>query len=129
MNRKLTAGVIVAVIGLLVLGTLVWSKRHRSIGVTVTLHVNVSPADQTDFVAAQAKSARFKYLMGKDAGVKPVLAQKLSVNAATNSSTVEVQIDVSTRDDGQRYATGFISTLQLLCGKQARVTLADQSIR
>ena len=129
MNRKLTAGIVLAVVAGLVVGALAWNKRHRSAGVTLTLHITVSPAEQTAFVAAQAQSARFKYLMGKYAGVKPVLAQKLSIKPLPNSSTVEAQIDVPTRNDGRRYTEGFISTLQLLCGKQARVTLADQNMR
>ena len=129
MNRKLTAGVLLAVAGLLVLGALVWNKRHRSAGVTLTLHIIVSPANQTDFVAEQAKSARFKYFMGKDAGIKPLLAQKLSVKAVPNSSTVEAQINVPTKEEGRRYAEGFISTLQVICGSQVRVTLADHTVR
>jgi hypothetical protein len=129
MNRKLAASLTLAVIGVLVVGAIVWNRRHHSAGVMLTLHVAVSPAEQTEFVAGLAKSARFKYFMGKDAGVKPVLAQKLSIKSVPGSSLVEAQIDVPTREEGRRYAEGFISTLQVLCGNQARVTLADQTIR
>ncbi len=129
MNWKLTTGITLVVAGVLVGGVLVFNKARNRPAVIVTLRFAVSPAEQADFVAAQAKSARFKYLIGKRAGIKPVLAQKLSIKPVPNSSLVEAQIGVATRDEGRRYAEGFLETLQWLCGKQVRLTLAEQSIR
>ena len=129
MNWKLTAGIALLMAGVLVGGILVFKKARSSRAVTVTLRVAVSPADQAALVEGQAKSARFKYLMGKYAGIKPVLAQKLSVNLAPTSALVEAQISVPTRDEGRRYAEGFVETLQVLCGRQARLALAEQTVR
>ncbi len=129
MNWKLTAGITLVVAGVLVAAALVFNKSRTRGGVTVTLRVAVSPGGQVDFVAAEAKSARFKYLIGKQSGVRPVLAQKLSVKPVPKSSLVEAQIDVATKDEGRRYAEGFVQTLQMLCGTQARLALAEQSIR
>lgn len=129
MNWKITAVITLAAVGVLVGVVLLVGKARTRPAITVTLRVAVSPGEQADFVAALAKSSRFKYLAGKLAGVKPVVAQKLSIKLAPNSSLVEAQIDVPTRDEGRRYAEGFVETLQLLCGHQARLTLAEQSIR
>jgi hypothetical protein len=129
MNWKLTAGLTLVVVGILVAGAYLVGKARSHPTVTVTLRIAVSPNGQVDFVAAQARSARFKYLIGKQAGVKPVLAQKLSIKPVPNSSLLEAQVAVLTRDEGRRYAEGFVETLQLVCGRQAQLTLAGQSIR
>jgi len=129
MNWKLATGLALVVVGMLAAGALLVGKARSGPGVTVTLRVAVTPSGQADFVAAQARSARFKYLIGKQAGVKPVLAQKLSIKPVPDSSLVEAQIAVPTRDEGRRYAEGFVATLQLLCGRQAQLALAEQSIR
>ncbi len=97
--------------------------------VTVTLRVSVAPQNQTAFVAGQASSARFKYLVGKQAGVKPALAQKLSIKSVANSALLEAKVGVLTKDEAQRYVAGFAETLQLLCGSQARVAVVEQSVR
>jgi hypothetical protein len=129
MNWKITAVITLAVVGILVgVGLLIGKARSRP-DISVTLRVTVSPAEQADFVAGLAKSSRFKYLAGKLAGMKPVVAQKLSIKRVPNSSLVEAQINVPSRDEGRRYVEGFVETLQLLCGSQARLTLAEQSIR
>ncbi len=129
MNWKLTAGLILLVTGVVVAGALLFKARRQPAGVTVALRVSVTPADQTEFVAAQAKSARFKYLIGKQAGVKPTLAQKLAVRSVPSSATVEAQLDVSSQEEARRYAEGFIESLQLVCGNRAHVALAEQQIR
>lgn len=116
-------------VGILVGGALILKSARSRPAVTVTLRVAVSPADQAAFVEGQAKSARFKYLMGKYAGIKPVLAQNLSVNLAPTSALVEAQISVPTQNEGRRYAEGFVETLQVLCGRQARLALAEQTVR
>lgn len=129
MNWKLTAGIALLMVGILVGGALILKSARSRPAVTVTLRVAVSPADQAAFVEGQAKSARFKYLMGKYAGIKPVLAQNLSVNLAPTSALVEAQISVPTQNEGRRYAEGFVETLQVLCGRQARLALAEQTVR
>ena len=129
MTRKLTAGILLAVAGIVSLGVFVVHKARHRPAVTVTVRISVSPREQASFVAAEAKSAQFKYLMGKQAGVKPVLAQKLTVTAVPNSSRIEAQLEVPTKDEGRRYVEVFLETLQSLCGDQARLTLDGQSFR
>jgi len=97
--------------------------------VAVTIRISVAPSGQTVFVAGQANSARFKYLVGKQANLKPTLAQKLSVKPIPNSSILEAKVGASTKEDAERYASGFVELLQVLCDKQAQITLIDKSIR
>jgi hypothetical protein len=97
--------------------------------VTVTLRITVTPAEQVGFVTGRANSAQFKYLVGKQSGVKPVLAQKLSLQAVPKSALVEARVGVLTEDEGRRYVAAFLPTLQDLCGGQAQLTIAAQSIR
>ena len=46
-----------------------------------------------------------------------------------NSGLVEARIGVLTKNEGQRYVEAFLPTLQELCGGQAKLSLAAQSIR
>ena len=107
---------------------IVHKSRPRP-GVTVTLRIEVTPGEQVDFVAGRGNSAQFKYLVGKQSGVKPVLAQKLSFKPVPHSALVEARIGVLTKEEGRRYVEVFVETLQGLCGKQAQLVLAEQSIR
>ena len=122
--------VLVVVVAAALIGV-VWlvGKARAHPSVTVTLRFTVSPKDQSGFVAAEANSAKFKYLMGKQSGVKPVLAQKLAVKPVPNSPEIEAQLEVMTREEGARYAAAFVETLQFLCGTQAQVVAASQGIR
>jgi len=129
MNRKVTITIILAVAASLVAGALLIAKKHSHPAVLVTLRVVVIPKEQSDFVAAQANSARFKYLVGKQAGLKPGLAQKLTAKTAPDSSLVDAQVGVLTKDEARRYVEAFLDTLQAQCGTQAQLTLANQSIR
>src|SRR5207249_5125171 len=86
MNWKIKAIIVLVAVGALVGGVIVIGKTRSVRTVTVTLRIAVTPGEQADFVTRQANSARFKYLIGKKAGVKPVLAQKLLVKTAPNSS-------------------------------------------
>jgi hypothetical protein len=129
MNWKLTAGMTLVVVGILAAGFLVLNRTHTRPGVTVTLRVAVSPSEQVHFVTERGNSAQFKYLVGKQSGVKPVLAQKLSLKPVAHSSLVEARIGVLTKEEGRRYAEVFVETLQDLCGKQVQLALAEQSIR
>jgi hypothetical protein len=130
MNGKIKAGITLAVVGALVGGAfLIVHKNGSRPPVTLTLRIAVTPGEQVDFVTGRGNSAQFKYLVGKQAGVKPVLAQKLSLKPVPHSSLVEARIGVLTIDEGRRYAAAFVATLQDLCGKQVQLVLAEQSIR
>jgi hypothetical protein len=126
MNWKL-AGLVVVVIGAIV-GTIMVARSRSHPAITVTLRIAVTPGEQLAFVTKQAKTARFKYLVGKKSGVKPVLAQKLSIKAVANTSLMEAQVGVQTKDEAQRYTEAFVETLQALCGNQAQLALSAQSI-
>ena len=56
----------------LVGGALIVLKHRAGPPVTVTLRIAVAPAEQLGFVTGRGNSAQFKYLMGKQSGVKPV---------------------------------------------------------
>src|SRR5512136_2097179 len=112
MNWKIKVGVVVVVTGALLGGAIVTLRKRSQPAVIVTLRVSVTPAGQVDFVAGRANSAQFKYLMGKQCGVKPVLAQKLALKPVPHSSLVEARISVLTKDEGRRYVEVFVPTLQ-----------------
>ena len=126
---KIKAVIAVVAACVLVGGTVVLLKHRSATPVTVTLRITVSPLEQVGFVTGRANSAQFKYLVGKQSGVKPVLAQKLSLQPVPNSALVEARVGVLTLDEGRRYVEAFLPTLQDLCGQQAQLSLAAQSIR
>lgn len=128
-NWKIKTGIALAVAGVLAGGVMFIFKQRAQPAVTVTIRIAVSPEEQVGFVTGHANSAQFKYLMGKQAGVKPALAQKLSIKPVPHSALVEARIAVPTRDDGQRYVEVFVPTLQDLCGGQVQLALAKQSVR
>ena len=130
MNRKLlTVLVGVGVVATAVAGFLIFRKTGPRASVTVTLRIAVSPSEQVGFVAAQANSARFKYEMGTNAGVKPILANKLTVKAVPNSALVEMQVGVQTRSQGWRYVESFVKKLQAQCGRKVQLTLKHQAVQ
>ena len=128
-DLRIKAVIALVVLAALLGGGLVILKHRSRLPVTLTLRIAVTPAGQEGFVMGRASSAQFKYLMGKQSGVRPVLAQKLALTAVPRSSLVEARIGVETKDEAQRYAEVFVRTLQDMCGGQAQVTLAEQSIR
>jgi hypothetical protein len=97
--------------------------------VAVTVRVSVTPATQTKFVASHASGARFKYMMAKQSGVKPVLSQKLSVKEIPNSADLEATVRVESKEQGERYASEFVDTLQDMCGKEAQVALVSKTVK
>jgi hypothetical protein len=129
MNWKIAAGITLVVVGALVGGALAIHKTRSRPTVAVTLRIAVTPGEQVDFVTGRGNSAQFKYLVGKQSGVKPVLAQKLSFKPVPHSSLVEARVGVLTKDEGRRYVEVFVATLQDLCGKQVQLVLTEQSIR
>ena|SRR5436190_17934572 len=104
-------------------------RRSSGPSVTVTLRVAVSPESQSNMVVGYANSARFKYLMARDANVKTVLAQKLAIKPLPAGAQFEANVRLETKADGERYAEAFVGTLQEVCGKDAQLTLVSHSIR
>jgi hypothetical protein len=129
MNRTSKAILALLALGFLGGGVFLLSKPRSGPPVTVKLRITVTPQEQSDFVAGQLNSARFKYFSAKQAGVTPALAQRLSVKPVPNSALLEAQVHLLTKDDAQKYVAGFVETLQTLCGTQAQVALTQQSIR
>jgi len=129
MNWKSSTLIALGVVALIAVGIFAAGKSGSSRGITVTLRLAVSPEQQLDYVIRQVDSAKFKYIVGVKAGVKPVLAQKLSLKAVPKSSLADGRITVMTREEGQRYLEAFMETLQAECAGQAQVTLVQQSIR
>jgi len=127
VNWKI-ASITLAVCALVVVGIVVAHKRAAT-PITVTLRLAVNPPERSKVVKDYASSARFKYEMGKKSGLKPVLAQKLSVKSVPNSSEIEAAVGVETREQAQRYADVFVATLQDLCGKEAQLTLVNTTTR
>ena len=128
-NWKIKVAIVLALVGSIAGIALILGKARPHPAFRVTLRIAVAPREQSEFVMAQANSARFKYLVGKKAGIKPVLAQKISVRAVPNSSLVEAHVDTLTKDQAQRYLEAFVQTLQAQCGGRVQLTLAEQSIR
>ena len=116
------------VVGLVVGGIFLFGKKRSGAKVTVTLRLAVNPENQLDFVVRQAESAKFKYIVGTKSGVKPVLAQKLSVKTVPKSAFADVRIEVTSKEFGQRYIAAFLETLQADCAGQAQIILEKQSI-
>ena len=129
MNWKIKAVITLVVVCSLAGGAIYVNKNRSRPAVTVTLRIAVTPSEQSEFVIAQANSARFKYLAGKKSGVKPVLAQKLSIKKVPNSSLVQAQVGVLSKDEARRYVEAFVETLQEECAGQAQLTLVEHSIR
>ena len=129
MNWKIKTVITLVVVCSLAGGAIFVGKNRSRPAVTVTLRIAVTPGEQTDFVIAQANSARFKYLAGKKSGVKPVLAQKLSIKKVPNSSLIQAQVGVLSKDEARRYVEAFVETLQEECAGQAQLALVEQSIR
>jgi hypothetical protein len=128
MKSKTGTIIALAIVALVFTTIFLFGKKRSNAGVTVTLRLAVSPENQRDFVIRQAESAKFKYIVGTKSGVKPMLAQKLSVKTVPNTSLAEARIDVISKEDGQRYVAAFLETLQADCAGQAQVTLAQQAI-
>ena len=122
------AGIALVVAGLMVVG-IILGRRSSGPPVTVTLRVAVTPGEQSKLVSGYASGARFKYLMGKQSGVKPVLAQKLSIKSVPNSSLLDAAVRVETKEQGERYADSFAETLLGLCGREEQVTLVTRTVR
>ena len=129
MSRTLKTIIALIAAGVLLAAVVVFSRPRSIAPVLVKVRIAVTPQEQSGYVLQHLNSARFKYLAGKQAGVAPTLAQKLSAKPVPNSSLLEAQAHLPTRDDAQKYLAGFLETLQLVCGTQAQVAVTDQFIR
>lgn len=127
-NWKLAAGIATAVVVCLVGIVLVANRTGHRPPATVVVRLTVAPPQQVAYVAGIANSARFKYVLGKQAGLKPALAQKLEARALPKSGMVEARLGVLTKEEGGRCLEAFPRTLQVLCGSQARVTVIERSL-
>lgn len=121
--------VALAVAGAALTGYVVFRRSGPRASVTVTLRLSAAPAEHLDFVRAQVNSARFKYEIGQKAGLKPVLAQKLSVRPVPQTSLLEMKVAVQTRAEGRRYADAFVEVLQAQCGPGVELRVVECSIR
>jgi hypothetical protein len=129
MKAKTKAVITLLVAVALLSGALIILKHSSLPTVTVTLRIAVTPSDQVDFVTARANSAQFKYLVGKQSGIKPALAQKLVSQSVPRSALMEARLGALTQEEGRRYVEAFLPTLQDVCGEQAQLGLSSQSIR
>ena len=129
MGWKTKTVIALVLVGVLAGGAFLVSKHRSQAGFTLTLRIAVSPSDQSNFVVAQANSAKFKYLVGKKSGVKPLLAQKLTVTGVPNSSLVQATLRVPGQGEAQRYEEAFLETLKEQCSGQAQLALVEKSVR
>lgn len=120
--------ILLAVLVLGGIGAFMFSKNCSRPPVTVTMRIAVTPEEKLEYVVGEANSAKFKYLMGKQTGVKPSMAQKLVIKPVPNTKLLEAQVGVATKEEGTRYAAAFADSLQFLCGKDMQITLASQSV-
>jgi hypothetical protein len=129
MNWKIISAIVLAALMAALVSFLYFRKTGPRPSVVVTLRIGVIPREQAAFVLGQANSARFKYELGKKAGVKPVLAQQLSVKPVPNLPLFDVRVGVETWEEAQLCTDLFVKTLQAQCGSQAKLTLVQQNIR
>jgi len=110
---------------------LVLKKPAAKAPVSLVLQISVDPASQADFVIQQAGSAKFKYLVGKQSGVKPVFAQRLSIKPVPNTALIEARVGMDTDDQARRYLDIFMQTLKAQCGNQAKLAVVklEKTIR
>ena len=128
MSWKITIA-IVGLVGCALGAAFILGKGKSSAPLTVTLRIAVTPGSQADFVLARAQSAKFKYVAGKVAGLKPAFAQKLSVSKVPGTDEIGAEIGVPTKEAARLYTEGFVAALQRECGSQTKLALASQTIR
>lgn len=129
MNWKVVVAIVLALVGGFLGASFLLKGRGTGAGPTLTLRVAVTPGNESGTVLATAQSAKFKYLAGKMAGVKPAVAQRLSVKPVPNTAIIEAQLNLPTKEQAGRYADLFLPTLQDECGTQVQLALVQRSIR
>ena len=95
----------------------------------LTLRCSVEPAGEIPFLLQEAHSAKFKYLVGHAAGLKPVYAQKLAVEAVPNSPWLVARVAAPDADTARRYAEVLVQSLQAQCAGRARLAVLEQTLR
>ena len=128
MNWKVKAAIVLAAIGLLVGGGVIWSRSHSRPAVQVVIQLRVQPPEQLDLVMAKANSARFKYLLGKVSSARPYLAQQLQLKRLPESARIEARIGLENRDEAKKYLDAFAAALQDFCGSEVQLSLDGQTI-
>ena len=131
MNWKTLSGVALVVVVGVIVGLSMFGKPHGPprAPLTLTFRLSVSPKEQVDAVAANINSIKFKYEMGKKAEVKPVFAQSLAIKPVPGTSMLEVQVGVTTKTEGERYAAAFVESLQSVCGNETQLTMVHHLVR
>lgn len=129
MNWKIGTIVGLAVACAIGAGYFWFRKTGPATPVAVTFRFSVTPPDQADFVLGQASSALFKYELGKAAGMKPALAQRLATKPVPGSPLLEAQVRVPTQADGERLAAAFLDLLQAQCGERVQLAEARRTVR
>lgn len=129
MNGKRKTALGWAVLAILLAPAVVSCKPRGQASVNLTLRLLVTPREQIPFVITQASGARFRYEVAKKAGLTPGLVQKFSLRPVAESSFVEFQLRVQTKEEAGRFAEALVEMLRGQCGPQADVTVAKQSIR
>ena len=129
MNWKVKSAIVLAAIGLLVGGLVIWNRGHSRPPVQVVVQLRVQPPDQVDLVMAKANSARFKYLLGKISSTRPYLAQQLQLRRLPDSAHIEARIGLENRDEAKKYLEAFAAALQDFCGSQVRLSVEGQTIQ
>jgi len=124
----------VAVLSMLVLalfgfGAWFLTRNTDAPATTLTMRLSVEPSNQVAFVVREAGAARLKYLAGKQSSVKPVFAQRLSVEPAPEPGQIVAKVAVENREEARRYAEVFLRLLRAQLGNQVRVTLVEQTVR
>jgi hypothetical protein len=129
MNWKVKSAIGLAGIGLLIGGSVFWTRSHSRPAVQVVARLSVQPPDQLDLVMTKASSARFKYVLGKISSTKPYLAQRLELKRLPKSAQIEARIGLENREEAEKFLQAFAAALQDFCGSQVRLSLEGQTIR
>lgn len=129
MNSWAKLVLLLAAVGLLLGGGVIWNRNHSRPPVRVVVQLRVQPPEQLDLVIAKANSARFKYLLGKISSTRPYLAQQLRLKRLPGSDHLEASIRLENREEARRYLEAFTTALQDFCGSEVQLSLEGQKIR
>src|ERR1043166_3642793 len=129
MNRKVVTILVLLIVAGVCAGFFLYKGKHAHPPVIATIRVRVSPAEKVDFVADKARSPYFKYSMMKKTGIKPALSQHLQIRQTPGSPELVGTIGIESSEDGRKYASGFVETLQEVGGKEAQVEKVDSPVR
>ncbi|HEY5914237.1 MAG TPA: hypothetical protein VJA21_26920 [Verrucomicrobiae bacterium] len=129
MKGKIAAGLVLVTVAGLGVWALVFHRTGSRPPVEVRLSFSVAPKEQVEFVMGQARSAKLKYDVAKEAGLKPALGERLIVKTVPGSALAEAQVRVGTKEEGERFVSAFMAVLQMRCQAQAKVALTRSEVR